>query len=228
MKRTIDQYERNYLARVTECYRYPKQCHAVILLSIVLARLSMEAEENVPSDYAWREWLAVTYRCDVSALYNRKRERFFTLCDRWSKVLSLIASGAAFSSFLEEPEQKAMAAVVVSAVTLPSLLFAWSDKARLHGELAQKYLALRAEISRVGKRDFTEKDIDNWDAEISIIEQTEPSILSAVLAECSNHIASREYEPEKIVKLSVRQKIFAHLFDTHVSWPAPKESEAAD
>ncbi|USX25766.1 hypothetical protein NHH73_24835 [Oxalobacteraceae bacterium OTU3CINTB1] len=182
----------------------------------------MTAEENIPSDYAWEQWLRVTNRCDLSALYNRKRERFFILSDRWAKICSLIASGAAFSSFLASPEQKAMAAVVVSAVTLPSLLFSWSDKARLHAELAQKYLALRAEISRVGKRDFTEKDIDNWQAELFLIEKSEPPILSAVLAECHNHIASREHEPEKLIKLSMRQKFLAHLFDTHISWPVAK------
>lgn len=188
----------------------------------------MPSKEKTPSDYAWNEWLSLTNRCDLSALYNRKRERFFVLCDRWSKIFSLIASGAAFSSFLASSEQKAIAAVVVSAVTLSSLLFSWSDKARLHGELAQRYLALRAEISRIGKREFTEKDLGNWEAEISIIEQLEPPILSAVLAECNNHIASREYESEKIIKLSVRQKIFAHLFDTHITWPVPKESTTPD
>lgn len=188
----------------------------------------MDKRRSTPSDYAWGEWLYVTNRCDLSALYNRKRERFFVLCDRWSKVLALIASGAAFSSFLTCPEHKAIAAVIVSAVTLPSLLFSWSDKARIHAELAQKYLSLRAEITRVGKRAFTEENIDHWQAELFLIEKSEPPILSAVLAESHNHIASREHQKEKIIKLTGRQKLLAHLFDTHINWPEPKPSATPD
>jgi len=174
------------------------------------------------SDFAWSGWIDVTYRCDLSALYNRKRERFFVLCDRWAKFCSLIAGGAAFSTFLSTVEQKAMAGVIVSAVTLPSLLFNWTERARLHGELANKYLKLRADISRVGSRQFTQENINDWRAELYLIEQSEPSILSAVLAECNNHIASREHESENVISLSLRQKLFAHIFDTHIDWPHGK------
>lgn len=182
----------------------------------------IDIKDNDDSNFAWRGWVDVTYRCNLSALYNRKRERFFVLCDRWAKFCALIAGGAAFSTFLSTVDQKAMAGVIVSAVTLPSLLFNWTERARLHAELANKYLKLRADISRVGSREFSRENINDWRAELYLIEQTEPSILSAVLAECHNHIASREYEPESIIVLTTRQKLLAHLFDTHINWPHEK------
>ena len=166
----------------------------------------------------WNERTRIIYRCDLSVIYNRKRERFFVLCDRWAKCLSLVAGGAAFSSFLDTTTSKSVAGVLVSAVTLPSLLFGWTDRARAHNELAQSYLHLLSEISRTGRRQFTEADLDEWAAQLALIEKNEPAILSAVLASAHNRLASQQNEPDMIIPMSFRQKLLAHFFDTHIEW----------
>ncbi|KQV51898.1 hypothetical protein [Duganella sp. Root336D2] len=176
------------------------------------------SEQEIVSDYDWNERTKILYRCDLSVIYNRKRERFFVLCDRWAKCVSLIASGAAFSSFLDTTGSKAVAGVIVSLVTLPSLLFGWSDKARQHAELAQSYLHLLADIAKKGPRTFTEADLNEWMAQLSLIEKNEPAVLSAVMASAHNRLASQQNSPEMIIEIPFRKKIFAHLFDTHIDW----------
>lgn len=178
----------------------------------------MDENNAVVSHYYWNERTRIIYRCDLSVIYNRKRERFFVLCDRWAKCASLIAGGAAFSAFLDTTTSKAIAGVVVSMVTLPSLLFGWNDRARLHAELVQSYLHLLADISRAGRSKFTETQLDEWTAQLALIEKNEPAILSAVLASAHNRLVSQQNEPEMIIAITLRQKLLAHFFDTEIAW----------
>ncbi|MQA38629.1 hypothetical protein [Rugamonas aquatica] len=170
-------------------------------------------------DFLWSERLYVQYRAELSTLYHRKRERFFALCDRCSKAASLIAGTAAFSSLLPTAEAKAWAGVVVAASTMPGLVMAWNDRARLHGELAQKFLAVEAEIVAKGKRDFTESDLNTWLAKILAIEASEPPTLGGLTAVCHNQLATSNGNPESIVKISKIKRFFMHIFDMEIAWP---------
>src|ERR1700688_2506844 len=113
---------------------------------------------------------AALYRAELSVLYHRKRERFLALCDRVGKGIALVAGTAAFSSLLESSSAKAAMGSVVAAATLPGLVFAWADKARLHSELAQKYIGLIAEITAKGERHYTEEDCFDWQARLRALE----------------------------------------------------------
>lgn len=172
------------------------------------------------SDFLWNERLYVQYRAELSTLYHRKRERFFALCDRCSKAASLIAGTAAFSSLLPSADAKAWAGVVVAAATMPGLVMAWNDRARLHGELAQKFLAVEAEIVSKGKRDFTEADLNTWLAKLLAIEAGEPPTLGGLVAVCHNQLATSNGNPESVVRISRIKRFFVHIFDMDVAWPA--------
>lgn len=178
------------------------------------------ATDSDESDFLWNERLYVQYRAELSTLYHRKRERFFALCDRCSKAASLIAGTAAFSSLLPSADAKAWAGVVVAAATMPGLVMAWNDRARLHGELAQKYLAVEAEIVAKGKRDFTEADLNIWLAKLLAIEAAEPPTLGGLVAVCHNQLATSNGNPESMVRISGIKRFFIHLFDMEVAWPA--------
>jgi hypothetical protein len=110
---------------------------------------SGESDELSPEfkDWLWDRRCYNVYRAELSTVYHRKRERFFALLDRCSKTLSLVAGTAAFSTYLASPEAKSFAGLVVAFATLPGLAFGWSDKARLHADLAQN-VRLLAEVTR--------------------------------------------------------------------------------
>lgn len=174
--------------------------------------------DSSADDFLWGERQYVKYRVELSVRYHRKRERFFALCDRWSKAVSLIAGTAAFSTLLPEAKEKSIAGLFVALGAMPALVLSWSDKARLHADLAQKFLALEAEIVKVGKRKFTEDQLNDWHSKALGIEASEPPTLSVLEAICHNDIVDSLGEPERKINLNWFQKSLMHIFDFNLDW----------
>jgi hypothetical protein len=171
----------------------------------------------------------VLYRAELAALYHRKRERFLALSDRVGKALSLIAGTAAFSSLLPDAAQKAYAGLVVAVMTLPGLIFAWADKARLHSELAQKYIAIISEIEAKGLSSFDETDCATWLSKVRALEANEPPSLSILVSICQNQIALAAGQPEKYCHVGFIRSLFAHFVDIapHSKPQKPKKEKTA-
>ncbi|MBD8629011.1 hypothetical protein IFT64_18925 [Oxalobacteraceae sp. CFBP 8753] len=184
-----------------------------------------EEVDSSADDFLWNERRYVEYRVELSVRYHRKRERFFALCDRCSKAVSLIAGTAAFSSLLPTANAKSVAGLVVALGAMPALVMAWGDRARLHGELAQKFLAIEAEIVRVGKRKFTEEQVNEWHAQLLGLEASEPPTLGALEALCHNYLMDSCEEPERKIALKLRHRLFMHIFDFHIDWSNAKKKK---
>lgn len=164
------------------------------------------------------DWLAATrayiiHRTQLSVLYHRKRERFYVLLDRWSKAGALVAGTAAFSSLVTTADGKSIAGLLVALATLPGLVFAWNDKARIHSDFAQKFALIEAEVIADGWDHLTAAKFDTWHSKIKVIEATEPLILYNLVMLCKNQIAVSKYEPDVVVELRWWQRWTAHLFD---------------
>ncbi len=166
---------------------------------------------DTENDSAWAAQHALLYQIQMTRLYHQKRERFFALLDRWSKALALISGTAVFSSLLSSPEAKSIAGLLVSLVTLPSLVFSWSDKSRLHNELASEYARIEADILKEGILEW--KSIHQFRAQVTTIGTKEPHSLSALIRQCQNELALAANQPEKVFPLTFREKFFIHLFD---------------
>lgn len=159
----------------------------------------------------------VMYRAELSGLYHRKRERFLALCDRCGKAIALVAGTAAFSAILSTPEMKSLAGLVVAGATLPGLILAWADKARLHSELAQKYIMIQAEIVGTPGDDLTERKICDWDARLRQIEAAEPPTLTALVRLCQNQLAIAAGQNDRHFGLTRFERLFAQVFDMQKS-----------
>lgn len=168
-------------------------------------------QKGNPMDDQWKAQYELTYLCQMSRLYHQKRERFFALLDRFSKAFSLLSGTAAFSSLLATPESKALAGLAVALFTLPSLVFAWSDKARLHGELAAMYAHIESEIAAEGTLEWHR--IDAFKARVLALDAKEPPSLSALVRLCQNELALAAGQPDKVSPLTQTERIFVHLFD---------------
>lgn len=159
---------------------------------------------------------AALYRAELSVLYHRKRERFLALCDRVGKGIALVAGTAAFSSLLDSASAKAAMGSIVAAATLPGLVFAWADKARLHSELAQKYIGLIAEVTAKGERNYTEEDCFEWQARLRTLEINEPPPLSILVTMCQNQLALAANDSNAICEIPCWKVWLAHFIDMEV------------
>ena len=171
----------------------------------------MEEQQESWEDYAWRRQHELRYSAQMNRLYHHKRERFFAIMDRGGKALALIAGCAGASTLLATTDAKAIAGLLVAVVTLPGLVFSWTDKARLHAELAADYARLEAEI--VGMAALGDADIRQLERRAIELGSKEPPGLSALIRICQNEIAMAEGQPEKTTPMPWHERALAQFFD---------------
>jgi len=161
-------------------------------------------------DECWEERERLVYIAQMNHLYHRRRERFLAGLDRWSKALALIAGSAAASVLLDSEVSKAWAGFAVACVTLPALVFAWSDRARLHSDLAAQYTALEADIEGAGV--FQWADIDALKARLVKIGSKEPPELATLLVCVQNEMAVAAGQRDKVVQVGFWRRVFKDFF----------------
>lgn len=161
-------------------------------------------------DEEWNERHRLVEIVQMNCLYHRRQERFLAGLDRWSRALALIAGGAAASALLVGDTAKAWAGFAVACVTLPSLVFAWSDRARLHAELAAEYTHLEADIEAAGI--LTWAQIDAYKARMVTIGAKEPPEMASLLVSCQNELAIAANQPGKVRPLDWKRRWLKHFF----------------
>lgn len=157
---------------------------------------------------------AILRRALISQLYHRRRERFFAIWERLTKGLALGLSTAAATKVL--PAEFLGAALAAIGITSAlSLVFAWSELARRHGELAAAFIALQADMARVGERHFSEDDTKRWDAECIALGAKEPTQMTALVVMVEHQVAVAEGHPNHIALPPFWKRWTAHFID----WP---------
>lgn len=160
------------------------------------------------AEYRWSMRSAVVYRAQMSALYHRDREAFFERLDRASKMLALLASGAALADVLG-PEQRKLLLVVVACSSAGSIAFSWGEKARLHADLASRWTMLEAEIERVGPHDFSDQNLSAWKSRRAEIEASEPPHSEALIQKIQNRLAAARGKPSDVHALGLLSRVRA-------------------
>mgnify|MGYP001810027995 CR=1 FL=1 len=170
----------------------------------------MSASINHADDYLWdRRWKIIN-RAQLSTLYHRKRERFFDFWDRFIKGVAIIGGSAAFAR-LGSPDVTAYAAGLVAVSSTFSLVFGLSERARRHSDLARQFIMLEADITAKGEREFTEPDINRWDAKVREIEAAEPPAHRALVITCQNELAIAHNQGESVHPLGWWQRSLRHF-----------------
>lgn len=158
-------------------------------------------QEEIALRWLWNERHEIIERARLSVLYHRRRERFFDGCDRTAKAAAIIGASAAWSNALGA-EVIRWVAFAITVTSVASLLFDFGGKARRHCELASQFRILEADIERVGKRDFTEAELNQWAARIGTIESGEPASLRNLAIACANELAIASGEYASVTPLS--------------------------
>lgn len=183
--------------------------------------------------HVWGRRGACLHKLRVSALYHLRHARFFEICDRIVTAFAIIASAGAVLSMLQ-PLQPLLGPVKVEiwlagAVTIVStigLVFAFSQKARTHTELARDFRRLLAAIERAGQYP-REEQVDGFTADAIELDSLEPSPLNALLADCENQLAIG-FTGKPIVQIPLAQRLLMHIWSfTPITPPEQKTGVAA-
>ncbi|MYN04243.1 hypothetical protein GTP41_19305 [Pseudoduganella sp. DS3] len=154
----------------------------------------------------------VKFRAELSALYHQKRERFFELFDKLSKVANLFAGSAALWKAADSKSLSAVA-IVMSVSSALALVFSWSERARRHSELARSYRDVLTKIALEGEESLELKTINSWASELCAIEAKEPPSLAALVVACHNELAIARNQDSEYHPQSLLVRCSMHYFD---------------
>ncbi len=168
----------------------------------------------------WNLRFALLYRCELSVLYHRKRERFFELCDKFCKGISLLGASAVTvkaTALSSEIDLALWGGLLVTFVSTAALVLSFSDRARRHSDLASKAGSIISSVVVAGECDLVEKDINLWRGQLSQLESTEPHTLSVLVVLCQNEIAIASGQMDKVCPQPFYKRLLAHLIDFSIS-----------
>lgn len=169
------------------------------------------SESATEKDYLWGRRDNIVYHTTLSAMYHRRRERFFALADRWDKVITLVLGASAFVKLLGD-DTVAWLGIPFGILAASSLIFDFSERARVHSQLAAAFKGLEADVEAKGERDFDEADLNVWAARLRRIEVEEPATYNMVVRLCQNDMARACGQRSDVTKIGFLQTLTAHLW----------------
>lgn len=161
----------------------------------------MSTDENLErADYLWNQQGTLLERCELSARYHGKRERFLGGVERLLQAVTAIAATSAFADIASKTSEvgKCLALLAAVASILP-LVLGLSERARLHGQLKAQFKSILADMYAVGV-EWTEEQLSAFKGRVAKAESGEPASLSALVIHCQNEIAvahHKEFYPLK-------------------------------
>ena len=162
-----------------------------------------------------------------SIRYHTARRKFFDRCHKITTAISLIFGSAAIFTVLSNSGEiyTIAAAAFVSIVAAIDLVVGNTDKARLHHDLAKRFIGLEKEM--VSVREPTDDDLNLWTATRLGIESEEPPVKRVLDAMMHNELLrAMDYDKEsgQYVRIGRFQRLFAQLFDLQQHILRKKES----
>jgi hypothetical protein len=165
---------------------------------------------------AKREWHDLLFAVRRSIRYHIRRRRFFETWHLGTMAVALIFSSAAVASVLglqdEHNRLGAWLAAVVAVVTSLELVIGTSRKARLHDDLARRFIVVEKAMILVGEPDAV--SLRAFTAERLGIEADEPPIYRVLDVMCRNELMrAMGYRPEQLSPVTWLQRRLAHFMD---------------
>ena len=163
---------------------------------------------------------SIRQHADLSLIYHRKRERFFELLDKGSKITSLALGSAALAKVASQGTIEAFTALM-TFLSASSLVFSFAERARRHNDLCRPYSELLTEIEGSDENKVEPEKVYGWSGQLRSIEMKEPPTLSLLVVACQNELARAEGRDHDYVPLGVCRTLFMHFFDL----PAPRTAK---
>lgn len=146
--------------------------------------------------HLWDKRSAARHRAWCEFRYHRRRERFFDLCDKGTKAVTVLLGAALFG-----PKVQAYAPWVgtaVAAAGLMPLIFSYSDRKRLHQDLAAEAGRLAQSIEGTTAADVTLDTLAAWQAALAGLDAKAPPPLKALMQLCDREQGVADGHPDHL------------------------------
>lgn len=155
-----------------------------------------------------------------SVRYHMRRCRFFDLFHSFTNAIGVIAGSSAVFSALQNHSQAAVfSAALVAVASAIDLVVGTGTMARLHNDLAKKFIQLEKEITLGGEP--TEDNLRKFTCCRLEIEAEEPPILRTLDRLCYNEMLRAEgHSAEQMIPVPWLQKQLAHF----ISFDPPRSA----
>lgn len=130
--------------------------------------------ESRERDYLWNRRQDLLVKALANRRYQLERQRIMEWREGAVKVASLVAGSAAIAKVADQGVIYGAVAVIFIG-TAASLVFGWGGKARDAGKRAGEWIEFEASIVVTGERDFTEQQLNEWQARSNRLEMGEPA-----------------------------------------------------
>ena len=145
-----------------------------------------------------------------SIRYHTRRRRFFDNMYRWKTWLALVFGGAAFVSLAAQMhgDLPLLMTALVSVVSALDLVIGSTTRARLHADLARRFVELEREIALM--KDPAEEALRTWTAQRLTIEADEPPILRVLDILCHNELLlAMDYPRRRLCVVPWHKRVLA-------------------
>lgn len=150
-----------------------------------------------------------------SVRYHNRRRAFYDRCNLFSSWVGVVFGSATVITLLSGagPLVAALAAALVSLVSAFDLVVGTSRQARLHADLARRFIGLEKKIVARGSAD--EAELALWTQDRLDIEMEEPPILRVLDALCYREQMRSMgcYSDEELPKIGYWQGFWAQWID---------------
>jgi hypothetical protein len=126
--------------------------------------------ENAQAEDVQQRWEDLLFGVRRSVLYHRHRQRHFDNLNRWKTAITLLSGSAAMVTILAHLKNAIWplaASALVTVVSTAELVIGTTAKARLHAELARRFLELERAMTFVDHP--ATNDLQKYTAERSAI-----------------------------------------------------------
>ena len=165
-------------------------------------------EDRIQSDY-----YKLLFGVRRSIRYHHRRRLFFDRLHQISTFLSAATGTATVASLLANASSLALLfGISVAVFSVIDLVVGAPQAARLHHDLARKFIAL--EKAMTACTNPSQEDMIRFTNERLDIESEEPPVLKVLDAICHNElIRALGHDPKYYAKITWYQRLFAHFFD---------------
>jgi hypothetical protein len=149
-----------------------------------------------------------------SVLYHNRRRSFYENLRNIKNILSVIFGSATFFAVLGSAGRAftLTAAAIVTILSTIDLVVGTSNKARLHSDLAKRFIQLEKSI--IGTKEPTAENLREWIQERLEIETEEPPKLRVLDSLCHNDLCrAMGYDQSESVNVRPVQRLFAQVID---------------
>lgn len=181
-------------------------------------------------------WHRLLFGVQRSVRYHARRRQFYDRLDKGSNILAAVAGSATVVSAVSAISHvwTVVLATLVAIFSAISIVVGPSQAARLHSDLARRFIELECEMQKCEHPD--DEDVNNYIAERLVIEMDEPPIMQVLNSICHNELClALGYGDRYSAKVNWFQAMCAQLFDvlpSHVrpsgAYPADADAKKAD